>query len=190
MPRSIRSRLTFANLMSLMALFVALGGTSYAVATGSIGSRELKNNAIRSQDLRDATIRSRDVRDLSLLARDFRPGELPAGRPGPAGPRGAAGPTGPRGPAGPPTAAERQLLTESTTSDSTSPKEITIVCPAGKTAIAGGYRLGGELPNLVVRANSHPGPTFTDRWFFQVWEVPDSAMSWNLIGKVLCVKLQ
>ena len=35
----MRKHLTFANVTSLLALFIALGGTSYAVATNSIGTR-------------------------------------------------------------------------------------------------------------------------------------------------------
>ena len=80
--------------LGAIALFVVLGGTSFAVATGSIDSREIKNNTVRSKDIRNGTVRSRDVRNSSLLAQDFAPGQLPAG------PRGLTGATGPRGAAG------------------------------------------------------------------------------------------
>jgi len=53
--------------MATVAVFVALGGTSYAVATGSFGSRELANNSVRSKDIRDRTIRVRDVRNPRSL---------------------------------------------------------------------------------------------------------------------------
>ena len=78
----------------VLALFVALGGTSYAVATGSIDSREVKNNSIRSKDLRNNDVRSRDVRDGSLLSRDFKAGQLPAGARGLQGLRGPQGAPG------------------------------------------------------------------------------------------------
>jgi hypothetical protein len=94
----LRSRLTYANVVSTSCLFIVLGGTSYAVATGSIDSREIKNNTVGSKDIRDNDVRSRDVRNQSLRAQDFAPGQLPAG---PAGPTGATGPPGPAtGPAG------------------------------------------------------------------------------------------
>lgn len=80
--------------IGLLALFVALGGTSYAVATGSIDSREIKDNTIRSKDIRNNEVRSKDVRDRSLLAKDFKQGELPAGAPGAPGARGEAGAPG------------------------------------------------------------------------------------------------
>ena len=91
MLAQLRSSLTYANVMATVALFVALGGTSYAVATGSIDSREIKNDTVRSKDVRNNDIRSRDVRNRSLLAKDFKANELPAG---PSGATGATGATG------------------------------------------------------------------------------------------------
>lgn len=73
---------------------MALGGTSYAVATGSIDSRELKNNAVRSKDFRNNDVRSKDIRDRSLLRKDFKSGQLPTGPIGPQGPKGDTGPSG------------------------------------------------------------------------------------------------
>jgi Collagen triple helix repeat (20 copies) len=84
------------NFVSYLALFVALGGTSYAAVKlprNSVGSSQLRNNAVTS----------RKVRDHSLLTRDFKAHQLPAGRQGEAGPagpqgaRGAAGTSGPQG---------------------------------------------------------------------------------------------
>jgi hypothetical protein len=77
--------------VALTALFLALGGVSYGLAVGSIGSREIKNNSVRSVDIRNNDVRSQDVRNGSLLATDFRAGQLPAG------PRGITGPQGPPG---------------------------------------------------------------------------------------------
>lgn len=92
----LRPHLTFANVISLVALFVALGGTSYAALV------------ITSKNVKNETLTSADVKNGSLLSRDFRAGQLPAGAPGATGPRGDSGPTGApgakgdTGPAGPP----------------------------------------------------------------------------------------
>jgi hypothetical protein len=104
----LKRRPSPALVISLVALFCSLGGVSYGLATGSIDSREIKNNTVRSKDIRNNTVRSgdvrnntvrsRDVRDFSLLAQDFMPGQLPAG---PRGAQGAQGPRGPQGPTGP-----------------------------------------------------------------------------------------
>ena len=97
---SLRSyRPGHGTLVAYLALFVALGGTSYGVATGSIDGREIKNNSVGSKDLRNNDIRSRDVRNGALLSADFKAGQLPAGARGATGP---PGPQGARGPAGAP----------------------------------------------------------------------------------------
>jgi hypothetical protein len=97
MLTQLRSSLTYGNVMATVAVFIALGGTSYAVATGSIDSRELKNNTVRSKDIRNNDVRSTDVRNGSLLATDFRPGQLPSGPTGPQGPQGIPGAKGDKG---------------------------------------------------------------------------------------------
>src|SRR3989442_8492504 len=77
-----------------LALFVALGGTGYAVTSlpvGSVGTAQLKANAVVSSK----------VLNGSLLAADFKKGQLRAASRGATGPAGPAGPTGPAGPAGP-----------------------------------------------------------------------------------------
>ena len=71
MVARIRSHL-IGNAVGYLALFVALGGTSYAVATGSIDSREIKNNAVASKDLRNNGVTGRDVRNRSLTGGDVR----------------------------------------------------------------------------------------------------------------------
>jgi hypothetical protein len=100
--------------IALLALFVALGGTSYAAASlpkNSVGTAQLKANAVQQSEIkngavtrakiRNNAINSAKVANGSLLAADFAGGQLPKGDTGPAGPAGAAGATGPAGPAGP-----------------------------------------------------------------------------------------
>ena len=84
-----------ATVIASIALLVALGGTSIAAVNalpaGSVGTAQLKNNAVTSAK----------VKDGSLLVGDFKAGQLPAGAAGPAGPAGAAGAAGAQGPPGP-----------------------------------------------------------------------------------------
>lgn len=94
----LRRRLTYANVVSTLCLFVLLGGSAYAAVSlsrGSVKSRHIARNAVSSAK----------VKDGSLLRRDFRAGQVPAGEPGsqgPAGPAGAAGTAGAPGAAGMP----------------------------------------------------------------------------------------
>ena len=98
MPRRLFRRPSPSDALSLIALFVALGGRSYAAI--SIGSAQVKNNSLTSADIKNNTVGSADVRNGSLLSTDFAPGQLVAGAPGPAGPCGPAGSPGPAGPPG------------------------------------------------------------------------------------------
>lgn len=79
--KQIRRRLTFANVVSCLALFVALGGASYAATQlpkNSIGTKQLKKNAVTSAK----------VKNNSLQAADFKAGQLPSGPQGKEGPQG------------------------------------------------------------------------------------------------------
>jgi len=68
--RSIRAHLSYANVTATLALFIALGGSSYAALR--IGSREIVNNSVRSGDIRNNHVRSRDIRNRTILGRDVR----------------------------------------------------------------------------------------------------------------------
>jgi hypothetical protein len=80
----VRSRLSFANVTSVLALFVALGGTAYAVNT--IGSDDVINDSLLSEDIKQETIAGHDIRpntigpgriaDGSLGSQDIKNGSL------------------------------------------------------------------------------------------------------------------
>ena len=66
-------------IVALLALFVALGGSSYAavkigardIQRGAVGTRAIANNSIRSADIHDATVSGADVKDDSLTNADI-----------------------------------------------------------------------------------------------------------------------
>jgi hypothetical protein len=100
MMESIRGKLSFANVMSMVAVMIALGGTSYAatLARNSVGSPQIKFKAVKNTDLGDSSVTSGKVKNGSLLAKDFALGQVPTG---PRGATGATGPTGAPGAQGP-----------------------------------------------------------------------------------------
>jgi len=65
-----------ALVIACLALFVSLGGVGYAAATGSIGSREVRNNSIRSKDVRNNGLSGRDIANASLSGADVKNGRL------------------------------------------------------------------------------------------------------------------
>lgn len=92
---SSRVKLTYANVIATLALFLALGGggawAATTISSNSVGTSQLKNGAVTAKK----------VTDGSLLAKDFKSGQLPVGAPGPAGATGPEGSAGAQGAAGP-----------------------------------------------------------------------------------------
>jgi hypothetical protein len=55
----LRQHLTYANVTATLALFIALGGSSYAALR--VGSREIADNSIRSRDVRNHSLTRHDL---------------------------------------------------------------------------------------------------------------------------------
>ena len=94
MLHTIRTRLSYANVVSTLCLFVLLGGGAYAATQlekNSVKSKHLKNGGVKKRDLAKRSVDSRKVVDGSLLGADFAAGQIPAGPRGPQGERGAQG---------------------------------------------------------------------------------------------------
>ncbi len=76
MKRIALRRPSPALVIACIALFVALGGVSYGLATGSIDSREIADNTIRSKDIRNDSVYSRDLRNNDVRDIDIRNGTI------------------------------------------------------------------------------------------------------------------
>lgn len=88
MISGLRDRLTYANVTATIALFIALGGTSYAALSlprNSVGSAQIRAGGVRSSEVKNRSLR---LSDLSVSARQSL--------------RGAKGDAGAQGPAGTP----------------------------------------------------------------------------------------
>lgn len=100
MPERILFHLR-SNLVAYVALFVALGGSSYAavrLAPGSVRTRHLARAAVTHKKLAPNSVTAANVADRSLTRADFRLGALSGtGRAGGRGSRGPAGPAGRNG---------------------------------------------------------------------------------------------
>lgn len=90
-----------ALVISLIALFVALGGVGYAAITidgknlknKSVAGKKLKNNTIGGGKIKANAVTGPKVKAGSLEASDFKAGQLPSGPQGPKGDTGATGPS-------------------------------------------------------------------------------------------------
>jgi hypothetical protein len=70
----VRRKLTFANVTSFLALFVALSAGSYAAITlpaNSVGKKQIKAKAVTSPKLASDAVTGPKVKDGSLTGRDI-----------------------------------------------------------------------------------------------------------------------
>jgi hypothetical protein len=65
----LRAHLTYANVVATLALFLALGGASYAAIR--VGSGSIINNSVRTQDLKNNDIRGKDIRNRTIQGGDI-----------------------------------------------------------------------------------------------------------------------
>jgi hypothetical protein len=71
----IRKRLTYANVVSTLALFLALGlGGAYAAS--KITSKDLAKGSVKSKAIKDKTIVGKDVKDGKLTGADLADGSI------------------------------------------------------------------------------------------------------------------
>ena len=93
--RKLMRRPSPAMIVASLALLVALSGTGVAavsvVGRNSVGTLQLRDDAVSRPKIRNNAINSAKVAARSLLRSDFAPGQLPAGPTGPQGPAGPAG---------------------------------------------------------------------------------------------------
>lgn len=69
MVSGLRARLSYANVMATIALFIALGGSAYAalkVPKNSIGTKQLKNGAVTNSKLATGAVDASKVKAGSL----------------------------------------------------------------------------------------------------------------------------
>lgn len=198
--------------LGMLALFIALGGTSYAAVklpAKSVGTKQLKANAVTGAK----------VKNGSLVAADFG-GQLPAGATGAQGPAGPAGPAGPKGDTGAAGAkgdqgtqgaqgiqgiqgqkgdkgdaggafTYRRLADVSSAVDSTSPKTLTGTCAAGELAIGGRTvtDASGAAPIGISALHEEDAGGGLSRWKVTAYEAGGNFLGdWGITLKVVCVK--
>jgi hypothetical protein len=113
--RKLRQRISSAHIIAMIALFVALSGSSYAAVTirasqirnNSIPGSKIKANSLPASKLKNNSITGAKLRNNSVGRADLRTDALNGntgtggGNVGAQGGDGTAGPRGPQGPSGP-----------------------------------------------------------------------------------------
>jgi hypothetical protein len=184
--RSARRRPSAGVVLAIVALFVALGGSSYAAVSvlprASVGTPQLKQSAVNSKK----------VQDGSLLVKDFKQGELPAGPQGPQGTQGDQGPQGPQGPSGPsgpqgaPGISALQIVNgPSLTVDPGTASDQTVTCPAGKKAISGGYETASSRSVTLNRTGPYNAAGTV--WYVRITNNSAVRKDWH--AQAICVNV-
>ena len=152
----IRGRATFASVTSLIAIFVALGGTGYAAITlpnNSVGLKQIKKNGVGAAEIRKNAVRSGEVRNGALRVGDFAAGQFPAG------PRGVQGSPGERGTFRDITVQFEQAAADLADGASAS---YNAFCPEGQIGIAGGFRGDATDSEATNTGSSRPAMSSTN----------------------------
>jgi hypothetical protein len=67
------------NAVAYVALFLALSGTAWALASNSVKSRHIKNGQVKSADVRDNGIKASDIGDGQVGSAEVRDDDLTGG---------------------------------------------------------------------------------------------------------------
>ncbi len=136
--------------LSFTALVVAVGGGAtpigeaawnQVVPRGSVGTLQLKRNAVTSSKIAPNSIRTSQIVNSSLLVDDFKPGQIPQGPKGDKGDKGDRGPVGISG-------------YEIVRSTANVPAGTTLIsaqakCPAGKRVLGGTQTMQAAAVNGI-----------------------------------------
>jgi hypothetical protein len=88
--RTLRDKLTYANVISTLCLFMLLGGVAYAATLpkNSVGAKQIKNDAITGKKIKNKSIGTSELTAAALTTLKGTKGD-----PGPAGAQGPQGTT-------------------------------------------------------------------------------------------------
>ena len=195
--RGLRRKLSFANVTSILALFVALAtGGAYAadelLGKDDVASKHIKNGGVKTKDLKDNAVTSPKVANGSLLGEDFAAGQLPQGPQGPQGGRGEQGLQGLQGLQGPAGATKVARRTSGLTlvQPDTS-ATATANCNAGEVATGGGhdYSSVSAADMHVIQSDAVLTAGVPTGWVVRVSNVDnngDNAGTVDFYARVIC----
>jgi hypothetical protein len=151
----MRNRLPM--IFSITALIIAvlgvtpLGEAAYnaVVPRNSVGTLQLKRNAVKARQLAPNSVRSAHVLNGSLLVTDFKPGQIPQG------PKGDKGDKGDKGAMGDPGLSGVEVVAANDSVPASTYGGVKATCPSGKVPIGGGVNTANfNVPITTSRPES------------------------------------
>jgi len=192
--KQLRKRLTYANVMSSLAVFMVLGGASAFAATQlakeSVGTNQLKKEAVSLAKIKLGT--------KNALKGQTGP-QGPQGKQGERGlqgQRGEKGEKGAQGLQGIPGVSGLERVTQLVATSAVSPKSVVVTCPDGKKVISTGFDIdggsSGVSPNTVKEAAIDAvniNGAMTAVTFEAYNQKGAGAPNWSLRGIITCANV-
>jgi hypothetical protein len=178
--RRLAGRLSYANVIATLALFVALGGSAYAATQlkkNSVGTKQLKNGAVTSKKISAAT------------RNELRGGAGPRGEAGPkgdAGPRGVEGPPGREGPPGLAGAVEKERFLGGQSVAGEGNGSVAVDCPSGDRAVGGGGEVNGQILLYLSKPIPSGEGTVARGWEIGIRNPSASSTAWSGTVWAIC----
>ena len=154
--RKILRRPSPAMVVACIALLVALSGTGLAAVavlpSNSVGTPQIKNNAVTNVKLGGNAVTGGKVKNGSLLNADFAAGQLPAGPAGPKGDQGDKGETGAQGVLGAVTVRTAQVTIDGgiAQNGAYSTRAVSRNCDSDEKAISAGTGWSDDVNDLEL----------------------------------------
>jgi hypothetical protein len=194
---NLKRHLTVANVLSCMALFIALGGTAYAAVKlkpNQVKAVNLAKQAVTNAKIKTQAVTSGKIKDGGVNGRDIGAGQVTTEK---IGTGAVTGKKIGKKAVSPRTIAEEAVTTDKIgkesivaakisaslysqlvrnvayfSSESASNNEVSksaeALCPSGKQAIGGGARVNGNLQDVAI-TGSNPASTGTARTGWQAF---------------------
>jgi len=217
--KQLSKHLSFANVMSCLALFLALGGAAYAAKTaGTVKTKNLANGAVTTPKLRNGAVTTSKLRNGAVIGTKIAPATIGSSqlangsvRSGQLGGQVVTEPKLKNG-----AVSESKLgsgsvssgklaptflaqlvrnvtyVTETSLNDSENEKNVTAKCPAGKEAIGGGARINSSAKVAVAVNASYPLVDSSNGrigWIAGGRETPEEAETWQVVAYAICAEL-
>jgi hypothetical protein len=164
----MRARLTFANVTSVFALAVALGGTG-AYAAGLVTSGDIKNGTVKSVDIKNRTIKQKDVRPGGLGSAAIRDGSIT------------------RADLADAVLTDVERVSGSSVANSEETRNAIVYCPSGKHVI-GGFASARYGVALLAISEYPQGSSFPTSLTAAAQEIYPISQNWSLKATAVCAR--
>ena len=182
----LAARLTYANVVSSLCMFMVIGGGAYAATAlprNSVGRNQLKHDAVTSWKVKDHTLTAADIKNGTIGTGALANGTIPGRqtvtvRPGNAAPPGKNG-SGPNCVDGVPGGSKGYKAADGVTQNSCGggaggQSTLTASCLPGEVAVGGGYDMDKRHALVTKSApNALTAGTTPTAWVVRVASLTD-----------------